>query len=191
MKSHHERHLSSSGGKAWRHLSISANGDGYPTVHDTHAFVGATTLGFVDYDMATIRKNSTITDGEYSLLFSTSMISCTERAEGEHVNKGHVVLRFDFPDGVADTEGLQHLEERLRVTSQAAFVISNEMLLNHPSLDTGSSCALLLPSTDPYFAILNHKIVISPPHESYVELHISPTIPANAFDYLSVKLKVC
>ena len=191
MKSHHDRHLSTtSGGKAWRQLSLSAKGDGYPALHDSHSFVGATSMGFIDYDMATSRKNSTISDSEYSQLFSTSTISCTERAEGEHMNKGHIVLRFDFPDGVTDAEGLQHLEERLRVTSRAVFVISNEMLLNHPSLDTGSSCATLLPSTDPYFAILDHKIVTSP-QESYVELHLSPTMPAHAFDYLSVQLKVC
>lgn len=168
------RHLSATGA-GYRHLRAI---DGqYPEVHDTHEFIGSTPFGFVVLNSSTIVRNTTISTDDYSALLATATVSCTGDGGAS------AVMTIDFPRGVNDMEGFEHLAARV-ATPNVVLTLGVDTLLKHPSFDEEGSCVTAFPDTNPYFFV--SRMARS---DLKLTLDITPAAPRDAFAFLSVNLQ--
>ncbi len=184
LTSSHKRRLLSSGeaGRGYRRLVRTA--DAFPAVHDSHEFIGETSLGFVVYNYSSITKSTTVLTDDYLSLLSSATLACAPRAvPSEHAGQGHMTMSISFPGGVSDAEALEHLTARLKLPD-AVLVLGVDTLLGHAGLGEGSSCVVHAAGSPPYFAL------VSPAHStaSGLALDLSPASPQSAFEYLKLEL---
>jgi hypothetical protein len=184
--------------KGQKHRQLSANGhagQGYrmlkpndkaelPEIHDSHKFVGITSVGFVDYNTISITPPTTIVSDDYFDLLASADFSCAPVPVPDAADNAAPVHRLSvtFPGGApADVEAFQHLVSRFSTAS--SFVYGVETLLVHPSLEKTADCVVHAGTENPYFSIVDAGA-----DAGGFTLTLTPTLPARAFTYMSVSL---
>jgi hypothetical protein len=175
------------GNSRWRMLE-QRNGH-YPEVHDAHEFVGATTLGFVSFNVTAIVKSTTVQTDDYLDLLLAAELRCSPRAVPvQHQGQGHVQLAVSFPEGSPpDQAALAHLLDRL-AHPEAVLSFGVDTLLTHPSLGASGSCLAHVPGRDPFFRVLALGTQQGSSSSS-LTLDLSPTSPQEAFRFLAFSLQ--